>query len=715
MRQSSLLVLSLTLIGTLAATLTACGGDDDKKTPAATTDAAAVDTTSAADAGPVDSGSADTAPQDVVAKKLTVLLFTKTAGFRHDSIADATAALPKAAEAKGWTVTATEDSKTFSADGLKGVDVVAFVHTTGDVLDADQQTAFEAWIKAGGGYVGVHAAADTEYDWKFYGGLVGAYFKDHTAADTDGQVQVLDRVHPSTAGLPARWQRKEEWYAFKTNPRGSVHVLATVKDGAMGHDHPHAWCKPYEGGRSWYTAGGHSKAAWADDAFVGHVMGGLAWAGGAVAGDCTATIHDRWKKTKLAGPLKSPTELAVGPDGKVYVLEKAGRLLQWDPTTSQLTEIGKLDVEGSHEDGLLGIALANDFATSGHVYLYHSVKTPKVNRLSRFTIKAGKLDTKTSLTLFDVPVQRDECCHSGGSVAIDANGLVYVSTGDDTNPWKQDGYAPTNEIKGQEHYDAQRTSANSQDLRGKILRIKPTAKGYDIPPGNLFTAKEGRPEIYIMGVRNPFRMVVDAKTGELWWGETGPDAEKDAPDRGPMGYDEINHAKTAGNYGWPYCIGDNKAYEDWDFATKKSKGTYDCAKPTNDSPNNTGVTTLPPARAATVWYPYGDSTSFGAIQAFKGRAAMMATVYHPRGGELDLPAYYDGSVMWMDWMRGWIKEIRFDDKGEVLAIVDVAPKIELLSPVDAAVGPDGAIYLIEYGKGWGDNADAKLVRLEHTK
>ena len=481
----------------------------------------------------------------------------------------------------------------------------------------------------------------------------------------------------------------------------------------MGHDHPHAWCHPHAGGRSWYTAGGHGKGAWAEADFVGHVVGGIAWAGGAVAGDCTATIHDRWKKEKLAGPLKSPTELAVAPDGKVLVLEKAGRILQWDPATKKLDEIGKVDVEGSHEDGLLGIALANDYNTSGVIYLYHSVKTPKVNRLSRFVIKNGKLDASSGVKLLDVPVQRAVCCHSSGSLAMSADGLLYLSTGDDTNPWKQDGYTPTDETKDQQHYDAQRSSSNTMDLRGKILRLKPTAKGYDIPAGNLFDGKNGRKEIYIMGVRNPFRLALDNKTNTLWWGETGPDAKKDQKDRGPMGYDEINHATAAGNYGWPYCVADNKSYDDWDFEAKKSKGVYSCSKLTNDSPNNTGAKSLPAAKGATVWYPYGDSKAFPAIKAGEGRAAMMTAVYHAQGGKLDLPPYYNGSVMWMDWMRGWIKEIRLDEQGEVLAILDVAPNVELLAPVDAAVGPDGAIYLLEFGKGWGDNEHAKLVRLSH--
>ncbi|MCO4764265.1 MAG: ThuA domain-containing protein [Myxococcales bacterium] len=717
MRKSRFFPANMALLATLALAvgLGACG--EDKKPAEAEADAAQDTSEPDGTVGSADAitgtNGADAGTQEQ--KKISLLIFTKTAGFRHDSIDAAKTAITKAAEQRGWVVTATEDAKTFSADGLKDIDLVAFVSTTGDVLDDTQQKAFETWIKAGGGFAGVHAAADTEHDWKFYGDLVGAYFKKHTAENTSGTALVLDRVHPSTAGLPARWQREEEWYAFKSNPRGKVHVLSIVKDGDMGHDHPHSWCHNIAGGRSFYTAGGHAKAAWSDNDFVGHVMGGFAWAGGALGGDCSATIADSWKKTPLVTGLKSPMELEVAGNGKVYFTEKAGKLKVWDPATKKVAEVASLAVDTHHEDGLLGMALSPDFASTGHVFIFHSVKTPKVNRVSRITIKDDKLVAKSSLKLFDVPVQREVCCHSGGSLAFGPDGLLYISTGDNVNPWKADGYTPVDQSADKPHYDAQGTSANSNDLRGKILRVKPTAKGYDIPKGNLFDGKNGRAEIYIMGVRNPFRIALDSKNGGLWWGETGPDAEKDSDERGPMGYDEVNFAKKAGNYGWPYCIGDNKAYQNWDFATKKSAGAFDCAKLKNTSKYNTGTKEmLPPSQPAVVWYPYSDSKDFPALTKFKGRAAFMGAVYHPTGGKLDLPPYYHGAVFWMDWMRGWIKEIRLDDKGAVMAIVDVAPKVEFLAPIDAAIGPDGALYLLEFGKGWGDNEHAKLVRLEHT-
>jgi len=644
-----------------------------------------------------------------------VLLFTKTAGFRHDSIAAATVALTQVASARGWTLTHTEDEAVFSAAGLAAFDVVVFVHTTGDVLDEAQQAALQAWYKAGHGFAGVHAAADTEHDWTWYGELVGARFIHHTAAGTAGKALVLDRVHPSTVSLPAQWTRTEEWYSFDASPRGKAHVLITVAQGDMGPDHPHAWCRPLDGGGTFYTAGGHAIEAWSEPDFVAHVAAGVDWAAGKVAGDCSATIDAAWRKTVLVENLNAPTELDVAPDGSVYYAERGGALHVVDPATFAVSLVGDVSVTTELEDGLLGLALAPDFASSRQLYLYHSVQSPKVNRLSRFTLRDdGTLDPASAKALLEVPVQRDLCCHSSGSLAFGPGGLLHLSVGDNTNPWESDGFAAIDERPGRANYDAQRTAANTLDLRGKILRIRPKPDGtYEIPAGNLVETANAAPEIFVMGVRNPFRIAVDAQTGRLWWGETGPDSDHDDPARGPRGYDEVNFADTAGNHGWPYCIANNKGYGDWNFSEKKASGPFDCAAPVNASPNNTGAETLPPARPALVFYPYDDSPDFPFIKSFKGRTALMGTVYRRRNGPLDLPAYYEGAIIWMDWVRSFLREIKLDEAGHVYAIVDVAPKVPLKSPIDLAVGPDGAIYLLEWGNGWEGNDGARLVRLDH--
>jgi type 1 glutamine amidotransferase len=214
-----------------------------------------------------------------------ILVFTKTTGFRHDSIPAAIQAVERLGAQNGFAVDATEDAGVFTDAGLARYGAVVFLLTTGDVLDDGQQAAFERYVGAGHGWVGVHSAADTEYDWSWYGGLVGAYFRSHPAI----QPAVIDVADPrtiSTAALPARWMRTDEWYDFQSNPRGSVHVLATLEEssydgGQMGADHPIAWWHDYGGGRAWYTGGGHTIESWSEPLFLAHVLGGIEYAIGA--------------------------------------------------------------------------------------------------------------------------------------------------------------------------------------------------------------------------------------------------------------------------------------------------------------------------------------------------------------------------------------------------------------------------------------------------
>ncbi|MFD6529397.1 ThuA domain-containing protein [Streptomyces sp. NPDC060184] len=219
-----------------------------------------------------------------------VLVFSKTAGFRHDSIPEGIAAVRELAAQGGFAVDATEDSTAFTAKNLRRYDAVVFLSTTGDVLDDRQQWAFEGYIRRGGGYVGVHAAADTEYDWEFYGGLAGAWFRAHPAIQP-ATVRVEDRAHPATAGLARTWDRTDEWYNYRSNPREHAHVLASLDEssyqgGTMDGDHPIAWCQEYRGGRAFYTGGGHSKESYAEPAFRQHLLGGIRWAIGEAQADC---------------------------------------------------------------------------------------------------------------------------------------------------------------------------------------------------------------------------------------------------------------------------------------------------------------------------------------------------------------------------------------------------------------------------------------------
>jgi type 1 glutamine amidotransferase len=208
-----------------------------------------------------------------------VLVFSRTAGFRHDSIPAGIAAIRQLGTQNGFAVDATEDASAFTAANLAQYQAVVWLSTTGDVLNATQQAAFEAYVSGGGGYVGVHAAADTEYDWPWYGGCAGAYFASHPAQQQASLI-VEDRTNDSTAHLPATWSRFDEWYNYRTNPRGAVNVLIRLDEssysgGTMGADHPITWWHDVGSGRAWYTGLGHTIESYSETAFTRLLLGGI--------------------------------------------------------------------------------------------------------------------------------------------------------------------------------------------------------------------------------------------------------------------------------------------------------------------------------------------------------------------------------------------------------------------------------------------------------
>lgn len=219
-------------------------------------------------------------PADPNGERSEIIVFTRTAGFRHDSIAKAADTITPALRDRGFTVTVTEDPTVFAADRLEGVGAIVFLSTTGDVVDDAQQQAIESYVRSGGGWAGVHSATDTEYEWPFYASLTGARFAQHPPDVHEAAVSIEDPHHLSTVGLPERWVRTDEWYDFKTSPRGCVHVLAKVDEstyegGTMGADHPIMWCHSVGSGRAWYTAMGHSNESWDEPEFKTSVVEGI--------------------------------------------------------------------------------------------------------------------------------------------------------------------------------------------------------------------------------------------------------------------------------------------------------------------------------------------------------------------------------------------------------------------------------------------------------
>lgn len=667
-----------------------------------------------------------------------VLVFSKTAGYRHASIEAGIAAIRKLGQEHGFAVDATEDATAFTERRLRQYRAVIFLNTTGDVLDARQQEAFERYIQAGGSWVGIHAATDTEYDWPWYGQLAGAYFASHPNNPNvrKGTFRVLDPNHPATQGLPARWEREDEFYNFKSiSP--AIRVLvdideSTYEGGTNGARHPMSWFQEFDGGRAFYTNMGHTEATFTEPLFLRHLLGGLRWAmGGTRPLDYRRARpeENRFTRVVLAEKLNEPVELAVLPDERVLFVERGGSVNLYTPVTGRYARIATIPVSMKYtdssqaEDGLLGLAADPGFASNGWIYLYYSPAGPDPkNVLARYTMRGDSLDLASAKVVLEVPVQREKCCHTGGSIAFDARGNLYLSTGDNTNPFAT-GYAPIDERPGRSPWDAQKSSANTNDLRGKIIRIHPEPDGsYTIPEGNLFPAGNPwmRPEIYTMGHRNPYRIAVDKRTGWLYWGDVGPDASVDSVGRGPAGHDEIGQARHAGNYGWPYFVADNKAY--WkttviDSLTIQAGERFDAERPVNWSPNNTGITDLPPAQKAFIWYPYGPSPEFPLLGT-GGRTAMAGPVFYrddfaraPRA----FPEYYDRKLFIYEWMRGWIMTVTMNANGDYVSMERFMPGTKFANPIDMEFGPSGDLYVLEYGTRWfAGNDDARLLRIQYT-
>ena len=235
------------------------------------------------------------APAHAVTATYKVLVFSKTTGFRHDSMPAGITAIQNLGVQNGFAVDATENDALFTDANLAQYKTVIFLSATGDPVSTQaEKDAFQRYIQAGGGYVGIHAASDSGYSWSFYGGLVGAYFQQHPAIQT-ATVRIEDSNFPATSGLPTSFSRTDEWYDFQTNPRARVHVLTNVDNSSytgstMGTDHPNTWCQNYAGGRSFYTAWGHSIASYSEANFLHVVLGGIQWTAGQVAGNCAVPV-----------------------------------------------------------------------------------------------------------------------------------------------------------------------------------------------------------------------------------------------------------------------------------------------------------------------------------------------------------------------------------------------------------------------------------------
>ncbi|GAB3064732.1 lectin [Intrasporangium mesophilum] len=493
---------------------------------------------------------------------------------------------------------------------------------------------------------------------------------------------------------------------------------------------------------------------------------------GAEAGAEAALDWSNYEKVTLTKDTGEPIDMAVLPDLRVLHTARNGDIRLTDPDSGVTKVINTVPVYNNSEDGLQTITIDPDFAANKWVYLYYAPRTmtaPYVtttptgsapnslpagqdlsywdqwkgyNQLTRvkWDDATSKLDLSTEQVIIKVETNRGQCCHVAGDVDFDGNGNLYLSTGDNTpasTPGAA-GMAPNNDAPGMNPgFDSRRGAGNTNDLRGKILRIKVQGDGsYTIPPGNLFTpgTAKTRPEIFVMGVRNPFRMDVDAATNSVTWGDYGPDAGAPDPQRGPMGYVEwmTTAIDRPINGGWPYCHGPNANYNQWDYATSTPGPWFDCnAGAQNNSRWNTGLATVPPATTATLYYgdnnthqPWPELTDF---DPQGGQGPMGGPVYHydaANPSTTKFPQYWDRKAFFAEFSQDYLAAFTVQwPNGPVDHIQQFLPNKALEtngqpitdSPIDIEFGPDGSLYVLDYGDGFfRANPDAGLYRIDYS-
>jgi aldose sugar dehydrogenase len=434
----------------------------------------------------------------------------------------------------------------------------------------------------------------------------------------------------------------------------------------------------------------------------------------------------------LTRDVEDPTAIEVADDGRVVIAERTGRIKVWsqDGTIRQAGRIpvGANACEGCPDDlpeegGVHGLLLAPDFLDSGELYVYYSApntlgqepvtarhpdaagtfELEGLFRLSRFTLDDGILDLDTEVVLLENPTFWSECCHYGGDLEWLPDGTIVLSTGDDTNPHESSGFAPRDDGPGREAFNAERTSQNPGDRRGKLLRLNPDGS---VPDGSVegvaanpfVDDPDYDPYVYALGFRSPYRLAVHEASGAVIVGNVGPDAYVPQASRGPAGYDEIEVVPPGGgtNHGWPRCSGDNEPYVDYDFMLGSSGEPLSCE----------GMT------PAAVWYPYLPSLDFPTLLGGL-RAGMPGVVYdHDGSGALALPAQlFGGKLLFSEWMRNALYVMSVDDDGDLDGRTALPFHLGTMRAIDQAVGPDGAVYLAEYGAGFYNNPNSQISRL----
>ncbi|WP_152191597.1 PQQ-dependent sugar dehydrogenase [Georgenia satyanarayanai] len=517
----------------------------------------------------------------------------------------------------------------------------------------------------------------------------------------------------------------------------------------------------------------------------------------AAPADDPALDWNNYERVLLSKETGEPIGMAVLPDSRVIHTARNGEIRLTNPETGLTELIADIDVYANSEDGLQGIALDPNFEENGWVYTVYAPRvmdglnskgdpypetTPAgsapeqlpagedigywdqwlgYNVLSRFQLDAetGTFDVDSEQEIIRFEVERGQCCHVGADIAFDGEGNLFLSTGDNTPAGTPgaNAYTPINNREGfNPGFDARRGAGNTNDLRGAILRITPNEEiaadadaepgegsTYTIPEGNLFSGEEYadepvREEIYVFGLRNPFRIAYDIESEALFWGEYGPDAPQAQDDRGPMGYVEWQLTTEPMNGGWPYCHGPNdEPYSEWDFETgaPTETGFFDCdAGPVNNSTWNTGMVQMPPVTEPQIWY--GDNPGdqpwdeFVTFADRGGQAPMGGPMYRydpASSSPTKFPEYWDGKIFMGEFSQDYMAVLEMDEPtsaGEVTGVTNFLPNAHLYEQavpewrgiIDMEFGPDGSLYVLEYGKGFfRQNPDAGLYRIDYNE
>jgi len=591
---------------------------------------------------------------------------------------------------------------------------------------------------------------------------------------TDAWYNFARNVRGESHVLATVVEHVDDLGSFELQPWGGR--LEGIEGGTMGADHPVTWCKDWRGGRSFYSSLGNTAASFGESELRSHLAGAIGWAAGQadpVFSDCGATVLANYQQTAVALPpnISEPIGFDTLPDGRVIQTDRRGGVRLHDPETNTTTVLAQIPVYTNSEDGMYGPAIDNDFATNRWIYLYYApptvedVKlstgevvtqtTPAANapttganpavwdpwvgyfQLSRFKLvdatasDPAHLDLGSEQQIMRVPVNRGACCHVAGDIDFDTHNNLWMVTGDDTpaGGGNSGGFSPHNDMMtadGQFNapfVDARRSSLNTNDLRGKVLRISVDdgdigsgeenqfGGAYTVPDGNLFPvgADKTRPEIYAMGFRNPFRIQVDSND-VAYVTDYSPDSQTPQNFRGPAGTGRVEIIREPANYGWPLCYRQDLPYYRWNFNTSQpldsTPQTYECDNPAK-GPDNTsrwnleGGPTVEPGRVQTppvtnpeIWYSFtpenraDNPLGTPCFAYYNGSGTTQCPRLFPELGtggvgphgadkyEYDpdnpdptkLPPYYDGSVFFGEFTRDMIREIRFDSQGRVFKI-----------------------------------------------